>query len=718
MLKIKLSRKSLRLLQRVDFTLRSAIAAVLLLVLFMVAIVDFVITASHKEHQIQESVLRGELGQFLLNTREPNGSSLLENPTDFTKARRSLQIVTVNRPFFTYFLTKKNTNSFSTNNLRFDPPRACVVEFLSNTNASKVDTSSSTLQACFAAIPSDPTGHYVYFALRYPTPLIRRHLRGEPIEKGDRLILHFYGKKQVNIQLSFQQLPSQKSNNRHLTLPENLNSFHEISSYLPEDGGYSTKLVNAQAFEQKITDTQENIVSILGRIDSTLLPIDNRLLGWPSPETKSLKVGIDIIHAAGSSMETPKYLFKIEPDTEGAAQVSLEQAYRISVLSKATLSVNSNGNNEKGNLLWTSTSLPSSESTRYQGWFQSLANHVARLMVSGVEKVSATQEQHLSGLPLLSATLTEDANIVPDIAARSLAWQFAAIFVISVFIWLLWGGSRRLERLTRVAHISAVNRGGSFAEYADSTDQIGTLGRVLHLLYKRDHQRMVFQRKRLERENYQKAEVIRREKEVLETRREILNAIGHEIRSPLANLLASSSKDPEMNRNLCRMERAVIALHEAATIDEGLLNGVIAARLDDLSTFVTKLTENLAAIGKPIVGIGKRAGVIAFFDDIVLETVLDHLLDNAERHKTAGTIITVSWEESGDQVIIEVFNEGLPLEDCENIFKLGVSDPNSGGNLGLGLYAAKMYLFGMNGSISAVNRKNGVAFVITLQKLA
>ncbi|MDD2943894.1 MAG: HAMP domain-containing sensor histidine kinase [bacterium] len=716
MLKIKRPRQWLRMLRRVDFTLRSAIAAIILLVFFSLAIGDFVITASQKEHLIQESVLRGELGQFLLNTRELNGSSLLENPIDFTKASRPAQIVTVSRPFFTYFLTKRNTRTFSTDNLRFDPPHACVLEFLSNTTPSRVDASSFPLQTCFAAIPSDPTGRYVYFALRYPTPSIHRHTQGEPIENSDRLVIHFFGKREVIITLTFQQAPQFKGSDRHLAASDHFDSLHEIASYLPEDGGRATRLLNAQAFEQRVSDTGENIVSILGRIDSTLLPVEDQLDIWPSPATKDLKIGIEVIPAANSSMHSVQPLYKFGPEDEGTAQLSLEQAYRVAVPSKATLVVSAGGGNEKGKILWTSNSLIPSEPQRHQGWFQIIANNVARLMVSGVQKVSVTQDHRLSGLPLLATTLTEDANIVPDIAARSLAWQFAAIFAVAALIWFLWGGSRRLERLTRTAHIAAVTRGGSFVEYANSSDQIGTLGRVLHLLFKRDQQRMAFQRKRLERENQQKAEVILKEKELLETRREILNAIGHEIRSPLANLLASSKQDSTVNRNLSRMERAVNALQEAATIEEGLMNGVIAARVDDLGKFISKLAENLAANGKPIIGYGERSGVLAYFDDIMLETILDHLLDNAERHATPGSIIEVRWTDDNDLVTIEIFNKGKTLEDCENIFKLGVSDPENGGHLGLGLYAARMYLFGMHGSISAANRDDGVAFIIHLQK--
>ena len=716
MANVKRQRQLQRYLRRVDFTLRSAIAATILLLLVGYAIFDFVMTASRKEHQIQESTLRGELGQFLLNTREPDGASLLENPRDFTKARRPAQIVSIRRPFFTYFRTKQNSRDFRTDNLKFDPPPACVVEFLPSSNSSKIDEPSLPLQTCFAAIPADPTGRYVYFALRYPTQSIFRHTQGGSLDSSDRLVLHFVGKKEVTIVLTYQQIPQLKAKIHRVVAMDRLDGVHEIAAYLPEEGGHPTRLLHAQALEQKVSENDKNRVTILGRIDASLLPVDDLQGEWPSPAVKALKIGVEVLPY--TAVPPAKQLYGFASNAEGTAQISLEQAYRLAVPSKATLAVTAINGKENGNLIWTSNSLESSEPQRHQGWFQAIANHVAKLMVSGVQKVSVTQDHHLGGLPPLVATLTEDANFVPDIAARSLAWQFAALFVIAALIWLLWGGSTRLQRLTRTAYIAAASRGGSFAEYSNSTDQIGSLGRVLHLLFKRDRLRMEIQRRRLERENQQKAEAIRKERELLETRREILEAIGHEIKSPLANLIANqkSKSDPEVSRNLIRMERAVHTLHEAATIEEGLASGVVAARVDDLGKFVGKLTDNLAERGKPIIGHGERSGVMAFFDDLTLESILDHLLDNAMRHSLQGSTIEVSWGDDNNQAIIEVFNRGDCLEDCENIFKLGVSDPANGGRLGLGLYAVRMYLFGMRGSISAENRHDGVAFVIRLQK--
>lgn len=709
----------LKQLHRLDFTLRSAGAATVLLALFGYAIIDFVQTASRKEHQIQESTLRSELGQFLLVTREPDGSSLLENPVEFTLAKRPVQIVSIRRPFFSYFLTKGNSKSFRSDNLKFDPPRACVIEFSPTPSSALIDKASVPLQVCFAAISSDPAGRYIYFSLRYPTSPIRQHVPGKSPEVSDRVLLRFSGKRDVNLVLTYQRGP--QGNVRRTSLAERYEGFHEVVAYLPDEGSRTTRLLNAQAFERKVSEDETTQVTLVGRIDASLLLTgEDRLGDWPSLAVKTIRIGVEILPAVDasphSSAPSPRYGFA--PGDEGTAGFSLEQAYRIAVPSKATLDVVVRAGPEAGKVFWSSSSLEPSDSLRYKGWFQSLANQVAKALVSSVPQIYVAQDHHLSGLPTLAVKLTEDVNIVPDIAARSVAWQLAAMAAIVLLIWLLWGGSRRLERLTRVARIASSSRGQAFTEYAKSNDQIGTLGRMMHLLIERDRLRIERQRKRLERENQRKADAIRKERELLETRRELLQAMGHEIRSPLANLLARQEQHPDIARNLNRMKRAVNAFQEAATIEEGLLSGEVTARVEDLANFIAKYTDNLQSSGRLINGHGLRTGVLAYFDSFILESVLEHLFDNAERHALPGSTIKVRWDDEGDFVNITVHNRGDELEDCESIFKLGVSDPDKGGQLGLGLYAAKMYLSGMNGTICAENRDDGVAFIIKLQKTA
>lgn len=693
-----------RFVGRIDFTLRSAIAALLLLVLFAYAISDFVLTATRKEHQIQESVLRGELSQFLLATREPDGSSLLENPEDFTRASRPAQVVSVRRPFFSYFLTKANARTLRTDDLHFDPPRACTLSFISG---GQVDdgVAPSFIDACFAAVPSDPSGRYIYFAIRYPSKPIQRHQQGAPFDSSDRLYLKFSRTREVQLVLTYQRVPPVRATRNNSS--DKFEDLHEVAAYLADDAERSTRLLNAQAYERRGNERDQNKVTILGRIDSSLVLPEERNGKWPTAGIQQMKIGIEVISASGKR-------FGFNPGTEGTAAVSLEQAYRLSVPSRATVTVASRDAGPKDAPIWTSTSLLAQDAPTNRGLFQSFADRIARLIVARVHQVEAQQEHHLTGMPPMLARVAEDQVIIPDIAARSLAWQFAALAAIFALIAVLWGGYQKLEQLTRASY--AAWKGGVFDKYADSTDQIGTIGRVIYLLRKHDQERMRRHLRRVEREAKQKEDALRQEQEILEFRKGMLEVVGHEIRSPLASLLAATHENPNLRRNVERMDRAISSLNEATSIEEMLLSGGVSPQLDDLAAFMHAYLDSLACRPGEFVGYGDESGLMAVFDDVTMAQVVDNLLSNAERYVQPNTPIEISWESQPDCAVVTFFNQGPQIPDCDEIFKFGHTDQKRNGHLGLGLYASRLYLKAMRGSIKAENRPNGVAFVIQLAK--
>lgn len=118
-------------LRRLNFTLLTTFAGLVVVSIISLAIYDFVKTAKVKDQQVLESSLRGQLAEFLLGSRELDGTSLLENPSDFSKASRPLQVVSLRKPFFGYLLNVGNARTFKAADLSWDPPRACVVELLS-----------------------------------------------------------------------------------------------------------------------------------------------------------------------------------------------------------------------------------------------------------------------------------------------------------------------------------------------------------------------------------------------------------------------------------------------------------------------------------------------------------------------------------------------------------------------------------------------------------
>jgi K+-sensing histidine kinase KdpD len=103
----------------------------------------------------------------------------------------------------------------------------------------------------------------------------------------------------------------------------------------------------------------------------------------------------------------------------------------------------------------------------------------------------------------------------------------------------------------------------------------------------------------------------------------------------------------------------------------------------------------------------------------MFETVVDHLIDNADRYRYDGGEIRISLALHEDAVVVEIFNNGPGISEelMPHLFKVGTTDKATNRNRGLGLYASRAYLFGMRATISAENRFHGVAMVIVFPQL-
>jgi signal transduction histidine kinase len=692
-----------------DFTLLMGIGGFILLILTVAAIVDFIRVAKNKDEIHQASILRSQLGDFLLATRVPDGSSLLENPAENSLALRPVRVMTLRRPFFSYLLTKGNLRSFQTDEIRFELPRNCAVEFpvdLPAGAATSVGGTQSAMQACMGAIPRDPAGRYVYFALRYPSPPVTRHSPGQSLAEGDRVILQFSGQRTVKLTLTFE--PVSATNLRRSALPKKFDGFHEIAGFLTTDGGRPTRSVQGQAYERAHTSGIRT-VTILGRIDGAILPGFDDSEVWPSGGIKALRIGAEIVLAE----ERKSYGFS--PGAIGKAIMSLEQAYVSSVPSRATLMVGKGGSSDSEQDIWNSTSLDVGRASPPPALWQSVSNHIAGLIVAGAKSVRVTLQQDIEGMPRMTSTLTADGIVIPDIAARAFAWMVALLLVLIALISVAWSRLAKLGRLTRTAHaIAKAHRLGSLAPYARDKDQIGTLGRVMNVLLQRDQKRIGRYFRRLENELREQQEAVTNDRELLQIRQYNLRAIGHGIKSPLGTLLASKDLSEKHRRELEGMRRIVEALYEANRLEEGLKNGLLVLSTEDIAAYVAAFAKGLTDEGQPVVARVPEKGIMAIYDEIILGQHLDHVVRNAFRYATSGTDVEVSVREERGTAVIEIFNFGKHIEDTVEIFSLGVSDSASPESMGLGLYAAKLQICGMNGNIHAENRDGGVAFVITL----
>ena len=196
--------------------------------------------------------------------------------------------------------------------------------------------------------------------------------------------------------------------------------------------------------------------------------------------------------------------------------------------------------------------------------------------------------------------------------------------------------------------------------------------------------------------------------------------VAHELRTPLAALVAEASilrehlgeLPPESRRagellvsDVGRLRALVDDLMEVSRFDAraeqialepvdlaGLVATVAAARLPEAA---------LDLPGEPLV---------VETDPRRLERILGNLLDNAREH-AAGAPVEVTLAAEGDAIVLSVADRGpgVPPDRLERIFeRFYKADPSRhGGSSGLGLAIAAEHAALLGGTLSATNRPDG-----------
>lgn len=206
-----------------------------------------------------------------------------------------------------------------------------------------------------------------------------------------------------------------------------------------------------------------------------------------------------------------------------------------------------------------------------------------------------------------------------------------------------------------------------------------------------------------------------------------LRAIGHEIRSPLQDLMLLHNNDNDPStRYVRRISFAVKYLYGASLGQEASDNLIFKSpqeAMSSLSGNITKenITEYLMnAAESTITGIqyvGGNSALYVMVDADMLESVLTAIINNAKDFRTLDTdIIVDGYLEHGDAVIT-IKNKGPHIvnDPIEEIFEYGVSvrdGAGEGDHLGQGLYMAKTFVSRLSGSLTARNLDDGVCLVI------
>jgi len=193
--------------------------------------------------------------------------------------------------------------------------------------------------------------------------------------------------------------------------------------------------------------------------------------------------------------------------------------------------------------------------------------------------------------------------------------------------------------------------------------------------------------------------------------RSFLDDAAHELRNPVAALLASLEVHqrttdhpdaPELTRQALRISELVTDLLTLARIDG---KGSSSQRRVDLSRLVAEELANL-----------QPAWVLA--DTAMMRHVVTNLLDNAVRHANRSVLVRTATD--GRDAILEVIDDGpgVPDADRERIFeRFARLDPGRGrdeGGVGLGLAIARAAIVSAGGSLHVEDAAPGARFVARL----
>jgi two-component system sensor histidine kinase KdpD len=226
-----------------------------------------------------------------------------------------------------------------------------------------------------------------------------------------------------------------------------------------------------------------------------------------------------------------------------------------------------------------------------------------------------------------------------------------------------------------------------------------------------------------------RARTVEMQVEVERLRNSLLSAVSHDLRTPLASIMGSSSTllegghklTPETRRELTeaiydeaeRLNRLVANLLDVTRLEAGAV--VVRREWQPLEEIVGVVLNRMGRSldGHPLTTRIPADLPLVPVDAALIEQVLFNLVDNAARHTPTGTPIEVAAEAGGGEVVVSVADTGpgVPAGEEERIFERFQRGPRgkAGGGIGLGLTVSRGVVVAHGGRIRVERRPGGGA---------
>ncbi|MEK6266227.1 MAG: HAMP domain-containing histidine kinase [Clostridium sp.] len=201
-----------------------------------------------------------------------------------------------------------------------------------------------------------------------------------------------------------------------------------------------------------------------------------------------------------------------------------------------------------------------------------------------------------------------------------------------------------------------------------------------------------------------------------------LQSISHDLKTPIMVIMSHAAaiidgvyvESVEKNAEIIRDEALSLERKVKQMLYLNTLDYVLENNSEDIEINLHRLLFHIINRFKVInsnvdwdISI-EQAIIIGNVDKI--QVSIENILDNSLRYTNGKICVTLKNE--GDFALIDIYNDGpnIPKEHLSNIFDNFYKDKT--GNFGLGLAISKKIIKFYNGEIDAINRDNGVSFLI------
>ena len=215
---------------------------------------------------------------------------------------------------------------------------------------------------------------------------------------------------------------------------------------------------------------------------------------------------------------------------------------------------------------------------------------------------------------------------------------------------------------------------------------------------------------------------------MLDAKRQLLLAISHELRSPLARarlnteLLDDSSERAALLRDLGEMRDLITDLLESERLADVQAGGhaVLQTETATLSEVVHEQCDAQAAAGE--VRLQLADGLPALpLDRARMRLLLRNLVDNALRHGGApgqAPVVSTAGTPQSVQLVVRDFGPGMEESQlshaAEAFYRADAARLRSTGGVGLGLYLCKLVAEAHGGTLALRNAHPGLEIAVTL----